>query len=741
MVEAKSQRCGDLGDAEIWISRLGKGLTMCWVVLCLVFVFFHRVEATVLEDLEIVADRVRSEAMGGRRAVDVVEVRESIARLQEDGSWSDIDYDDRSPTHWIPRAHLSRILNLARAYRTPGGALEGTAETRDAFLLALRYWTVRDPQSDNWFRQSIGSPSSLGDAAILMLGEIPSDLLEATGQLVRRSGFTRTGANLVWEASNLLTWACVTKDPDLLYEVVQHIGDEIRVTTEEGIQPDDSFHQHGPQNYLLGYGRSYASNVTDIAVLLSGTVFAFQEEKIRILSRLILDGQQWFVYGKQIDYHAMGREAFRGGPGRHSWNARGLAGICRNMRQADPARAAEYDALLARVSGSDPAGQSGPTGNKQFWRSDTMVHRAGDWYASVRFHSTRTYACEVRVNRENLQGYHLADGVMFLMQRGDEYHELQPIWDYRKLPGLTFINTEEPLPYGRHVPREGNTDFVGGVSDGTVGVAVMDFSKDNVHARKAYFFTDRGIVCLGSGISSSHPEPVLTTLNQCRLRSKVSVLRGGKAHVLGEAPVSGGDIQAVWHDDVAYVILDESAVSVTTGTQSGSWSRVEEKASTDLVSEDVFTCTINHGSKLSDASYAYRVVPGVSADGLAEVVGHTDVRVLANTAVLQAVHVVPDGLVQAVFLAPNSVALPEGGKLHVDIPCAIQVRMKDGQLALSIADPTQKAPQVIVSLEGHYNGQGAVYSQAENQTRVDIALPTGAHAGQSVVLSLSRQKP
>jgi chondroitin AC lyase len=59
-----------------------------------------------------------------------------------------------------------------------------------------------------------------------------------------------------------------------------------------------------------------------------------------------------------------------------------------------------------------------------------MVHRADGWYASVRFHSTRTYACEVRVNRENLQGYHLADGVLFLMQRGDEYHELQPVWDY-----------------------------------------------------------------------------------------------------------------------------------------------------------------------------------------------------------------------------------------------------------------------------------------------------------------------
>lgn len=277
MTSTKRQQCE--GSGAMTLSGLCMSISKFGLMLCLLFVSFFTVEASVLEDLEIVSERVRDEAFGGRRPVDVQEIREHIVRQQKDGSWTDIDYDDRSRTHWIPREHLSRILNLARAYRTPDGELEGVPDVRDAFLLALRYWTVRDPQSDNWFRQSIGSPGSLGDAAILMVGEIPPDLLEATGKLVQRSGFTRTGANLVWEARNLLTWACVTKDPDLLREVVQHIGGEIRVTTEEGIQPDDSFHQHGPQNYLLGYGRSYASNVTNIALLLSGTVFAFPEEK------------------------------------------------------------------------------------------------------------------------------------------------------------------------------------------------------------------------------------------------------------------------------------------------------------------------------------------------------------------------------------------------------------------------------------------------------------------------------
>ena len=186
-------------------------------------------------------------------------------------------------------------------------------------------------------------------------------------------------------------------------------------------------------------------------------------------------------------------------------------------------------------------------------------------------------------------------------------------------------------------------------------MAVMDFSKEDIRARKAYFFAGRGIVCLGAGISSSHPEPVITTLNQCRLWSDVFVLRGGTSEAIGEAGARGPDIRAVWHDNVGYVMMEQGTIAVSTGTRSGSWSRVEEKASTDVVSEDVFICTIDHGSELSDASYAYQIVPGVSAEDLGGIVEKTEIRILANTSALQAVQVVPEGLVQAIFLVPGNI--------------------------------------------------------------------------------------
>ncbi len=689
-------------------------------------------ESTVENDLSLIADHLRAKALSSRYTVDPDRVRDYIARQEGDGSWPDIDYDDTSRTHWTPSNHLRRLQTLARACR--GGVLEGSVEVRDAFLSGLRFWVKRDPQSDNWWSNVIGSPRSLGGALLLMGKDVPPNLIAATEPLIRRSGFTRTGANLVWEASNLLTWACVTGDTDLLHEVVEQIGNEIRITTEEGIQHDDSFYQHGPQNYALGYGRSFAFDVTEIAVALKGTVFAFPKEKVRILSRLILDGQQWFVYGRQINYHTMGREAFRGRPRAHSWNAHSLAGICENMRSADPSRALEYDAFAARVTGKEPSGTSGPLGNKHFWRSDTMVHRARDWYASVRFHSTRTFAVETRVNRESLQGYLLSDGVIFLMQRGDEYHDLQPVWDYRKLPGLTFLETDAPLPYGNETPRAGNTSFVGGVSDGLNGVAVMDYAKGGVRAKKGYFFTDQGVVCLGADITCKQPERVLTTLNQCQLKSDIAVLRKGKVESLQGERLEASNIQAVLHDGVAYVLLEEAPLVIQAREQSGSWSLVEAKASDKPVPEDVFTCFIDHGAKPAATSYAYLLVPGASSEDLPAL--PASVRVLTNTPELQVVS--SEALTQAIFHAPGTLGLLEGGRLSVDAACLVQLRIVGDTRILTVADPTQELRQLSVTIDGRWTGQGASYLPGDNATHIVVVLPEGSYAGQSIVIPLSR---
>ena len=697
-------------------------------------------ESAMTDETAIIAQRLRERLISSPAKNRERAARDLLDLQAGDGSWPDVDYDDASRTRWKPSRHLAHLAVLARAYTTPASGLEGDARVRDAFRLGLQYWVDRHPVSDNWWYNVIGAPRTLSDILLLMVDELSPELVEATAALIRESGFTRTGANLVDEARNLLALACATGDAELLGEAVRYISEEIRVTTEEGIQCDDSFHQHGPQNMVISYGLGFAGDQAGFAELFAGTSFAYSRDRIRILSRFILDGQQWYIRGRQIDFHAMGRGAFRGGPGAHSWNAGGFAGMARRMATADPARGDEYLAFAARVAGDQPAGKSGPLGNKQFWRSDTMVQRAADWYASVRFHSTRTYATETRTNRENLKGYHLSDGVYYLLQRGDEYHEIQPVWEYRKLPGLTFLDTAAPIPYGNQTPHAGNTSFVGGASDGLCGVSVMDYDKGGVRARKAYFFTPGGFACLGAGIESREEERVLTTLNQCRLRSDVAIMDDGGLTMLEGEMAEGAGIRAVHHDRVAYVMLEDAAVTIRAREQTGSWREVEARASDELVAQNVFTCWIDHGAGPDGGSYAYRVVPGTERRDLPAVAADESVRVLSNAPEIQAVHFADEGVTQAIFHQSDTLTLADGGRLTTDTPCAVMLRVAGDLVLLTVADPAQEHPQLILQIDGRYVGRGASWTGDRGVTRIVVDLPKGQYAGQSVSLPLEKAR-
>jgi chondroitin AC lyase len=692
-------------------------------------------DETMSEEISLIAQRLRDRFLNSVPQDLEARTRTLLEGQAADGSWPDVDYDDQSNTHWKPSRHLSHLETLARAYRIAEGVYTGDAGVKEACRLGLGYWVERNPISKNWWFNVISSPRQLSAVLLLMADEFPPELVAAAAVLVHKSGFTRTGANLVDEAGNLLVLACATGDEGLLRRAVDHISGEVRVTADEGIQVDDSFHQHGPQNMVISYGSVFARDQAGYAELFAGTSFAYSTEQIRVLSRFVLDGQQWFIRGRQIDYHAMGRGAFRGGKGSHVWNARSFSTIARRLEAADADRADEYQAWARRVEGKEAAGWSGPLGNKHFWRSDAMVQREKKWYASVRFHSTRVYATETRTNRENLKGYHLADGVYFLLQRGDEYHQVQPVWNYRRLPGLTFLDTNAPIPYGSETPKAGNTVFVGGVSDGRFGAAVMDYDKGGVSAKKAYFFTPDGLVCLGAGISSAQAEPVLTSLNQCRLYTDITLLEKGKLVALQPEEVERDGIRAVHHDGVAYVLLDGQKVGVSARQQQGSWREVEAKASDEPVPQDIFTCWIDHGVGPNNAAYAYRIVPGVEAKDLPGLVNESSVRILANTPKLQAVYFEARQLTQAVFHAGGSLELPGGGVITADRACTLIWRRIGAEILLSVSDPAQHHRQLILHLQGRYIGRGA--ADLPVGTRVVVDLPQGEYAGQTVIIPLS----
>src|SRR2546421_635992 len=66
--------------------------------------------------------------------------RSHLASLGPDGSWPDVDYQDKARSAWKTMAHLNRLLLMAKAYRAPGHALHNDPALKAKLLSALDFW-------------------------------------------------------------------------------------------------------------------------------------------------------------------------------------------------------------------------------------------------------------------------------------------------------------------------------------------------------------------------------------------------------------------------------------------------------------------------------------------------------------------------------------------------------------------------------------------------------------------------
>jgi chondroitin AC lyase len=663
---------------------------------------------------------------------DVEQIEGYLDSQGDDGSWPDFKYDDNALTGWEPRFQVTRCAEMARAYRHPDSPLKGDRRLKDAIEAALRFWFEKDLICRNWFYNQITIPNQMQQVLLLMEPDLSQELVQAGIENLKRAKIRATGQNLVWLAQITAGRACVQGDGDLCAEAFGSIAKEIRISTGEGIQPDMSFHQHGAQLYNGGYGYGFSNDCARLAVLVSGTRFAFPPETMDILSRYILDGQQWMFRGDTMDYSVQGRSITRTG-----LQSRGLIDACENMAKLEGPRRDEFLAFARTLKGEDPPGAA-LVGNKHFWRSDFMVHRRPGYSASVRMASKRVRRTEV-VNTEGLKSDHLSDGLTYVYRDGHEYEGIFPVWDWRKLPGTTCEQGDRPFEPGK--AGLGKTMFVGGVSDGTYGCAAFDFADANVTARKAWFYFDEEFVCLGAGITCVSGNPVLTTINQCLLRGDVVVSDGAGVRTLDRGDRSLAGVTWVHHDGVGYLLLEPGAAHVKNETQTGSWKSINGYQSPDEVSRDVFSIWIDHGAKPEAATYRYMVVPGIS---VAEMDGYAfggKLRVLSNTPELQAVSGPGvGGVIGAAFYAPGRLDLGDGLSVSVDKPCLLLMREEEAGLEFAVSNPENQPLEVNVDvrLEAgvRFTGEGCEWDPAKGVTRIRFELPDGEMAGSTVIRKL-----
>ena len=647
------------------------------------------------------------------------DVLSSLETQNRDGSWSHVKYDDTSQMSWKASAHLGLLYNMAIAYHSPSHAPYRDPRILQGIEKGLALWYQRKPTSTNYWYRVIGQQLTLGPILLLMQEEIKANLVDTgVGYLYdvldvpspygpdsKRTfpASAWTGANLIWIAQETIWRGLLKQDETDIRKGLGYIKSEIEIVTREGIQPDLSFHQHGPQLYNGGYGLSYIHDVCQWVERVEQTEFAFEKDEIDILTALLLDGNRWMVRGTHMDFSVQGREASRMGTGE---KARNLLTACSILARNNPDRAKEIEEMQKSIYGEGPL--SSITGNKYFWRSDYMVQQRQEYFASVKMVSDRTTGTEM-VNNENIKGFWLPFGLTCILQRGDEYREIWPIWDWARLPGVTSPYRVVPIrtePENRNGYVFSKEKFVGGASDGMHGVAAMAIgetttswawvneSLSKTAAKKSWFFFDDEFVALGAGISSTDEASVGTTLNQCFLRGNVLTQAG---------EIKPGDhvsVQAKWvlHDGIGYLFPETTAVNVKAGSRSGSWNSISATYAKEEIAGNLFTLWVDHGVQPHDARYQYLVMPGTDARAVEAYSASPPVQVLSNCSMLQAVRHEGLGLSGIVFYAPGRIDIRQGLGLSLDTPCIILVRENGDRLQVYVSEPTGEADSIAVTL-------------------------------------------
>ncbi len=659
-------------------------------------------------DLPLILERLKAQFAGGSYA----HANEWLASQAADGHWDDIVYQDSAMASWKPMGHLSRLGVMTNAYVDPSSPSFHSAEMLQGVVRGLGYWYNLHPVSNNWWSNTIGQPLSLSRILVPLESALPRDVF--------RTGLTyyycptevdprrTTGQNLVWYAQQQLIRGALARSADDIAAASGAMQREIRITTAEGIQPDFSFHQHGPQLYNGGYGQNFIIDTTRFAALLNGTRFAFSPAKLSMLADYLLEGSGHMIRGKLLDYSANGRAVTRKNAGE---GAVPLAAACARLAALLPQRATELIALKDHIE--DSGLPFSFMGNRYFWSSDFMTDQGGDYYISVKMVSNRTVGTETS-NGENLKACWLPFGLTWIVRRGDEYANIFPVLDWGRLPGVTSAHFATA-----NVKRLTQPDsFVGGVSDGIYGAAAMDFEQMSTRGHKAWFFFDDAMVALGAGISSTRDEPVATTLNQTLLNGPVVV----DGHELNQREIRLPHPTWVLHDDVGYVLLEPEPVTVTAGAQTGDWHSINVQYSDAPVTQNVFSLWVDHGVRPKDATYAYAVVPDADARTLAVWGPHPPVRIIANTPEQQGVVYDNERVSEIVFHTPGSAVLQDGLSLKVDHSCLLLLQANDDTARFTVSSPG-----------GEFDVVHLTVTTPHSEQQVTFDLPGGDWAGKSQV--------
>ncbi|WP_426330203.1 polysaccharide lyase family 8 super-sandwich domain-containing protein [Pedobacter sp. R-06] len=593
--------------------------------------------------------------------------------MTPEGNWGDIDYASQMRSSWKPSWHLYRTMLICREYyknRKP--------EYLAAVHRSMAFWIRKDLICENWWQNNINTPFTY-TSLILMLGD---DVLKEETDYLNKVIIKRipvhkaTGQNLIWQLDNEARVALINEDRGSFSGIMQRMQEVISVTVQEGIQPDYSFHQHGPMLQFGNYGMHFTNSLLFWMTVTSKTSVAFAPQKQNIIFDYISKGLRWTIYKKAMDITAVGRQIRANSGLKRGEN---LAVNSLMVRTFDKGKACGY-----YIDGFKDAeqGKCKIEGNKSFWRSDYMIDRKDNKYMmSVKAHGPFVSRVE-SINGENLKGTYLNDGVTLFQRSGKEYRDIEALWNWAMLPGTTGDTTANPLV--KPAPNKGV--FTGQVSNEREGILAMDYDRKGIKARKSYFFSNGSMVALGTDISAPNMKNIATVVDQ-KFYNATAPLSSGKGT---------DNSRWLWTDSVAYIFPDpETGFKTKIEKRKESWYDVDNASSREPVSGSLFTVYVPHNEQ---NKYLYVVKPAIGLADAKKINISKQLKALSNTAQVQAIEL--DMKIMAVFYSAGTINLSNKSTLKVDQSCMLMLDRKNDKNILWLSDPTRKLKNITVTIDG-----------------------------------------
>lgn len=612
--------------------------------------------------------------------------------LDETGRWADIDYADKSPSLWQLEKHLDRMVDLALAYKNGNSS---DSVLKSAIINTIDCWFDGNFTNPNWWYAKIGVPRRMLALAYILDEDLSPDhraRIDKTLDAIDSDDFpARPGGDRIQVLSNHAKVMLWRNDNEGVAEILKKIEAEARIAPHEeimydaggnaavrndwrpsgrGVQADMSFHHRGDRvDSTVTYGLELPEYFSYWASLLKDTDYAFQSRAIHFIIDYFLDGvSRHLVAGQYVEPTILNRELSRPDAGNFNRDI-----IRKLIEISDGYREEELTASLV----GDPA--SNPGYADYFHQSGYFAFSRPGFHSAVRMYSQRNANQEAPHNNEGIRNHFRGDGACMLSVSGREYLGIWPDFDFRMIPGATTpLIPYEPLEsWGDVVVMNSPIKFAGAVTDSVYGAVGFDFqsSRCDLSARKGYFFFDDGYLCLGSGVSSTSPYEIVTTVEQ-------SLSPSGSCDSSGNAYSHAGN---------TYTILQGSAnggVELRKGKWSNCVRNVEYADS--LVENNVFTLSISHGTSPQEDRYAYYVSPESSG------VATPSIQILSNEKECQAVASADGKTIYIILYEPGEIDTP-AGMIGADSPCIIMIR---DMSRIYVADPTHELQEVNLKTPG-----------------------------------------